>query len=176
LNKLKFVLTAVTIAINVIPVIGIVLMYQGNLQDLVVPPEIVDMLTDVADSEDPLGDVSFVGSHYDAATRTVTLTFEVTNPLAYDLTVDSLSADVRCEAHGFPLGHLAIADPVSLRAGESVRVDVVGTWTEEAVEHIQAEHAGAQNIGIELVDASITVNGATIQTDELWKIPDFPVT
>jgi len=176
LNKVKLILTAITIAINVIPIVGILVMYQDNLPGLVVPPEIVDMLTDVANSEDPVGDITFVGSQYDAATRTVTLTFDVTNPLAYDLTVDSLSADVRCEAHGFPMGQLAIAAPVSLRAGESSRVEVVGTWTEEAVEHIQTEHAGAHSIGIELVNASITVNGATVQTDELLKIPDFPVT
>jgi hypothetical protein len=150
-------------------------MYQGNWAELVVPPEVTDIINDVVISENPLESITFVDSHYDAETRTITLTFEVTNPLNYDLTVNSMSAEVRCDEHDFPLGNLTIADPVSMRTGETVRVDVTGTWTEEAVNHIETAHAGAHAIGIEVVGIAVTVNGVTIHTAEVVKIPDFPV-
>lgn len=175
LNKIKLVLTLVTIAINVIPIAGILLMYQGDWAALVVPPEVTDIINDGVISENPLESITFVNSTYDAETRTVTLTFEVTNPLNYDLTVNSMFAEVRCDEHDFPMGNLTIADPVDMRAGETVRLDVTGTWTEEAVTHIETAHAGAHTIGIEVVGITVTVNGVTIQTGEVVKVPDFPV-
>jgi hypothetical protein len=175
LNKVKLGLTLVTIAINVIPIAGILLMYQGNLPALVVPPEITDMINDVVISENPLESITFVDSQYDAETRTLTLTFDVTNPVDYDLTVNLLSAEVRCAAHDFPMGQLTIADPVTMHAGETARIDVTGTWTEEAVNHLQTDHAGAHTVGIEVVGITINVNGVTVQTDEVVTIPNFPV-
>jgi hypothetical protein len=175
LNKVKLVLTMVTIAINVIPLMGILLMYQGNWAALVVPPEITDIINDGVISENPLESITLVDSKYDPETRTVKLTFEVTNPLDYDLTVNSMYAEVRCDAHDFPMGQLTIADPVTMRADETARIDVTGTWTEEAVNHIETAHAGARTIGIEVVGITITVNGVTVQTAEVLKIPNFPV-
>ena len=150
-------------------------MYQGNWLGLVVPPEITDMINDGVISENPLESLNFVDSHYDSETRTVTLTFEVTNSFDYDLTVISMSAEVRCDAHKFPMGQLTIANPVHMRAGETTRIDVTGTWTQEAIDHLQTAHAGAHSVDIELVGATINVNGVTVQTDELVKIPNFPV-
>ncbi len=179
LNKVKLVLTLVTIAINVIPIAAILLMYQGNWAALVVPPEVTDMINDViidgVISENPLESITFIDSRYDAETRTLTLTFEVTNPVNYDLTVNSLSAEVRCDEHDFPMGNLTIADPVTMRAGETARIDITGTWTEEAENHLQTAHGGAHTIGIEVVGITIDINGVTIQTDEIVKIPNFPV-
>jgi hypothetical protein len=73
------------------------------------------------------------------------------------------------------MGHATISNPVSIRAGETARIDVVGTWTQEAVNHVQTAHAGAQSIDIELVGVTINVNGVIVQTDEFVKIPNFPV-
>ena len=175
MNKVKLVLTLVTIAINVIPLVGVLVMYQENLPALLVPPEITGIINDVVISENSLEGITFVDSHYDPETRTVTLTFEVTNPFDYDLTVNSMSAEVRCDEHDFPMGQLTIANPVSMRAGETVRIDVTGTWTEEAVNHLEIAHAGAHSIGIKVMGITITVNGITVQTDEIVKIPNFPV-
>lgn len=175
MNKVKLVLTAVTIAINVIPLVGILLMYQGDWAALVVPPEITDIINDGVISENPLESITFVDSNYDPEARTLTLTFEVTNPLNYDLTVNSMSAEARCDEHDFPMGQLTIAHPVTMRAGETARIDVTGTWTEEAVNHLETAHAGAPTIGIKVVGITVTVNGVTIQTEEIVTIPNFPV-
>ena len=165
----------VTIAINVIPLVGILLMYQGNWAALVVPHEITDIINDGVVSENPLESITFVDSKYDPETRTVTLTFEVVNPLDYDLTVNSMSAEARCDVHDFPMGQLTIADAVTMPAGETARMDVTGTWTEEAVNHIETVHAGTHTISIKVVGITISVNGVTVQTAEVLKIPNFPV-
>ena len=39
LDKVRLILTVITIAINVVPIAGILLVYQNNLLGLVVPPE-----------------------------------------------------------------------------------------------------------------------------------------
>lgn len=179
MNRVRLILTVITIVINAVPVAGVLLMYQNNLLGLVVPPEINTIVNDVVVPEEQLGgflgNVTFVDSHYDTASRTATLTFEVTNPLQFDMTVDSMSADVRCDEHDFPLGHAIINNPVAISASETAEIDVAGTWTQDALHHFLTAHAGAKNVDVELTEISVTVNGVSIQTGEVIKIPDFPV-
>jgi hypothetical protein len=173
------ILTAITIAINIVPITGVLLMNQNNLVDLVVPPEITAVMNNFTVYEEQLGaspgSVTFVNSHYDAESGGVTLTFEFANPLPLDLTVDSMSADVRCDAHDFPLGHVIINNPVAVASGETAVVDLSGTWTQEAITHLLTAHAGERTIDIELTGIFVGINGVSIQTGEILKIPDFPV-
>jgi hypothetical protein len=176
LDKVRLILTVITIAINVLPIAGILLIYQNNLLGLVIPPEINKIMNDNPITEESLGNLTLVDSQYDATSRTVALTFKFTNPFKFDLSVNSMFADVQCDAHDFPLGHATISNPVDVRAGETATIDVVGTWTQDAISHFQTAHAGAQNIDIELVGLAINVNGISVQTDERVKIPNFPIT
>jgi hypothetical protein len=86
-----------------------------------------------------------------------------------------MSADVRCDEHDFPLGHVTINNPVAISAGETAAIDIAGTWTQDALHHFQTAHAEAKKIDVELTGISVTVNGVSIQTDEVMKIPNFPV-
>ena len=101
-------------------------MNQNNLLGLVVPPEINTVLTNFASEEqlgESLANITLVDSHYDSSSRMVTVTFEVTNPLKFDLAVNSLSADVLCAKHGVSLGHGGINNPVDLGAGLSANYE-----------------------------------------------------
>jgi hypothetical protein len=182
LDKVRLILTVITIAINVVPITGVLLIYRNNLLGLVVPPEISTLvndpstiLNDPSIAEESLGNLTFVDSQYDATSRTVTATFQFTNPFKFDLTVDSMTADIQCDAHDFPMGHAIISNPVDVLAGETATIDVVGTWTQDAINHFQTAHVGARSIDIELVGLVITVNGISVQTDERVKIPNFPI-
>ena len=180
MDKVRMILTAITIAINLVPIAGVLLMNQNDLLGLVVPPEINTVINEVAATQEQLREslatATFVDSHYDAESRTVTLTYEVTNPMPFDLAVNSMSADVRCDAHDFPLGHAIINDPVDIRAGETGAIDLSGTWTQDALNHLLTAHNGAQKIDVEFTGISFDVNGISIQTEEILKLPDFPVT
>ena len=43
MDKIKLILTLITIAITVVPIVGVLLTYQDNLVGLFVPPEINDI-------------------------------------------------------------------------------------------------------------------------------------
>ena len=43
MDKIRLLLTLITIAIVVIPIVGMLLAYQGNLLGLFVPPEITEI-------------------------------------------------------------------------------------------------------------------------------------
>ena len=106
----------------------------------------------------------------------MTLTLEVTNPLQFDLAVDSMSANVRCDEHDFPLGHATITNPASINTGETAEISIAGTWTQDGISHLLTSHAEGQKTDVELTGISLTVNGISIQTNEVMKIPDFPIT
>jgi hypothetical protein len=181
-DKVKLLLTAVSIAISVLPIAGVLLAYSGNLLGLVIPPEINMIVNDedggiISESalEEAIENFKVVESHYDAEARTVSLTFEVTNPLKFNVSVNSMIAEVRCAEHDFPLGYAVINNPVEIDAGETASVTVDGGWTQEAVNHVMTAHEGEKTIDIELTGISVDISGLSIQTDQVFTIPDFPI-
>jgi hypothetical protein len=164
MNKMRLILTLITIAIVAGPLIGMLIAYQNDFTGLVMPslPENLETPT-------------FVESQYDEASRTVSMTFSFKNPLDTDLTVNSMSANLECEAHNFPLGTAELDNPIKIRAGETKLVTISGTWTEEALEHFQDEHSGETSVDVELVDLSLDLKGMKIQTDQHIPIEDVPL-
>jgi hypothetical protein len=175
LDKARLILTAITIAINVVPVAGILLLYQNNMQGLVIPPGINKITNGGFIMEEPLGNPTLVDSQYNVTSQTVTLTFQFTNPFNFDLTINSMSADVQCYDHNFPLGNAALNNPVNIRANKTATMTMLGTWTQDAINHFQKAHAGAQSIDVDLVGLIINVNGINVQTSEHIKIPNVPI-
>jgi hypothetical protein len=176
LDKIRLILTVITIAINVVPVAGILLVYQDNLLGLVVPSGINKIANGGFITEKPLEPPTFVGSQYNVTSKTVTLTFQFTNPFNFDVTINSMSAGIQCAEHNFPLGNATLNSPVNIRANETATMTVLGTWTQDALNHFQKAHAGEQSIDVELVGLTINVNGIDVQTSEHIKIPNVPIT
>ena len=52
MDKVRLILTLVSIAIVVVPIVGVLLAYQGNLMGLFVPPEITQIADDFMDGGD----------------------------------------------------------------------------------------------------------------------------
>ncbi len=116
----------------------------------------------------------YVSSSYDEAARTVTAVFNLTNPLNMSLTVNVVSADVKCHAHLFMLGHASMPNPVDIPPAKTVELTVVFTWTEAAQEHILNSHAGEATINVDLVNISVNVSGITLDVPETYNI-DIPL-
>jgi hypothetical protein len=138
--------------------------YQNNFMGLVMPsfPE---------NLEAP----SFVESQYDEASKTVALTFSFTNPLSSDLTVNSMSGNMECAAHGVSLGVAELDSPVKLRPGETKLITLQGTWTNEALAHFQNGHSGETSVDVELTDLSIDIKGMKVHTDQHIPIGEIPL-
>lgn len=174
LDKIRLILTVITIAISVVPVAAILLVYQNNLLGLIIPPELNEIADNLMSSGGANGlELEPVGPpQYDEASRTVTLTFQFKNTFPVDLSINSMSGNVECAAHSFPLGTVTLDKPVSIGVGETKTITVLGTWTEEAIGHLQTAHTGEETIDANLVGLTVDVKGIQFQMNQSIEIPN----
>ena len=171
MDKVNLVLTLMTIAIIVGPLIGAVYAYRSNLAGLVLPPEIRG-LTNGNYSEVQFQPPMPVGQPtYDAAAKTCTFSFNFTNPLQNDVSVDNISANVFCKDHGIFLGNVSISEPMTITPGETVVIDASGCWTQEALNHFKNFHSGPEDDDINVAFENLNVNLAGVQV-HMDEVPD----
>jgi len=169
--KVRLLLTLITIAIVVIPIVGVLLAYQDNLLGLFIPPEMNEIIDDFMGGDGTNGSglepPTMVGEpQYDEATRTFSVTFQFKNAFPVDITINSLSGNIECDEHRFPLGNASLSKPVSIDAGETEIMTVFGTWTEEAISHFHTAHAGEETVDVVLVDFAVDISGIQIQINQ----------
>jgi hypothetical protein len=171
MDKIKLILTLVTIAITVVPIVGVLLAYQDNLVGMFIPPEINEIADKFSGGGGGGGsgepEVQPVGPpEYDPASRTIRQTIQFENTFPFDITLNSMSGDVRCVEHGFDLGVASIEEPVSIPVGETRTVTLLITWTEDAISHFGTAHADEENVEVVLVNVSVDVSGIQIGLDQ----------
>jgi len=171
MDKIRLLLTVITIVIVVIPIVGILLAYRDNLLGLFVPPMIteiaVDLLGGDGDNAYGLEPPTIVGEpQYDEASHTFAVTFQYKNSFPVDITIKSLSGNIECDRDRFPLGNTSLSKPVSIDAGETGTLTVFGTWTEEAIDHFENEHEHEEFVDVVLVDFAVDFSGIQIQFDQ----------
>jgi hypothetical protein len=170
MDKLRLILTLTTIAIVVIPIVGTLLANQGNLLGLIIPPEINEIADDLmgGDGSSPgLEPPTMVGEpQYDEASHTFSMTFQYKNSFPMDITFKSLSGNIECAKHRFPLGTASLSEPVSIDAGETGTMTVLGTWTEEAISHFSNAHKHEETVDVVLMDFAVDISGIQIQLDQ----------
>ena len=185
MDKIKLVLTLITIAITVVPLVGVLLAYQDNLVGLFVPPEIneiADKFSGGGGSGDGGSDepqVEPVGPpEYDPVSHTIRQSIAFKNPVPFDITLKSLSGDVQCVEHGFNVGVASLEDSVSIPAGETGTVTLLITWTDDGLAHFGSAHAGEETVEVVLVNVGVDVSGIQLQLDQnmmdqRMEIPNF---
>jgi hypothetical protein len=162
MDKVRLILTLVTIAIVIIPIVGMLLAYQGNFLGLFIPPEIADY-----DIESTLEPPKIVGEpEYDEATRTFSVSFEYTNSLPIDITINSLSGNIGCNEHYFPLGAANLSEPASIDIGETRTLTIIGTWTDDAIGHFENMHGNEETVAVFLMDFAVNISGIQIELDQ----------
>jgi hypothetical protein len=160
----------------VAPVAGVAIVYQDHIQDIVIPPQLTDMINDtISVGADPRTLATLVSAEFDNASRTATLTVDFQNPLNYTLSLNSLTAEVQCTDHGFALGTFSLAGAVELPAAVSTPVILTCSWTQNAETHFNNQHQGASTVSLSLVGLSVNFNDITVQLTETITIPDVPV-
>ena len=171
MDKIRLTLTLITIAIVVVPIVGMLLAYQDNLLGLFVPPELIETADDLfgggGDNGSGLEPPTMVGEpEYDETTQMFSVTFQYKNSFPMDITIKSLSGNIECAEHRFPLGNAHLSEPVSIDAGETGTLTVVGTWTEEAITHCGNLHGDEELVDVVLVDFAVDFSGIQIQLDQ----------
>jgi hypothetical protein len=169
MDKIRLVLTVITIAIIVIPLVGTLLANQGNLLGLFVPPEINEFADDLIGGDDGPGlePPTIVGEpHYDEESHTFSVSFEYKNSFPMDITIKSLTGNIECAAHRFPLGNASLSEPVSMDAGETGTLTILGAWTDDAISHFGSAHGNQENVDVVLVDFAVDISGIQLQLDQ----------
>lgn len=170
MNKTKFLLTILSVAIFVLPLAVQVLAYQDNLFGLIFPPELANLAN--PNSPDSIVNTQFkmpemVGDpQYNPETKTAKFTFRFTNPLNTEIDVDTLEAGVKCHDHGILLGNASIGDGLTLAPEGTVDITALGQLSDEAVYHFLTQHANDDDVNIDFVNLNVEIGGIHIQVDE----------
>lgn len=179
MDKVRVILILITVAIIIGPIAGTVLIYRNNLIGLVFPKELGSPSNPSNNSVlDPIASFAppqYVNSTYDNATRSFSVTFNFTNTFPLPLSIKSMSCNVECTAHRFPLGAASLANPVQMNAGETVDVTMVGNWTEGAIDHFQTDHAGEKTTDVDLVGMTVDAGGVNLQLSNRQTVPNVPI-
>lgn len=182
MDKIRLLLTVITIVIVVVPLIGTLLRYQDNLLGLFVPPEIREVANGLmggnGDNGFGMEPPTMVGEpQYDEASHTFLVSFQYKNSFPAGITIKSLSGNIECVEHGFHLGNTSLSKPVSIDAGETGTLTVLGKWTDEGISHFGVAHGDEENVDVVLVDMAVDISGIQIQldqsqTDQTMQVPN----
>jgi hypothetical protein len=186
MQAVGIILLLISIGTTVGPVGAVVVIYRDNLVQLVVPPQI----NDIINSNSAINTITqdngisgqggfltpvFVGAQIDNVSRTFAVTVNFTNTFNLNLTLNGLSAGVFCSQHNYPLGNIGINGVIEVLSGETTRITVSGAWTQVAENHFTTEHAGETAIDVNLVNLTVNVNGITVQQTEPISVGSVPL-
>lgn len=191
-------LTLLSVVLVVAPVGAVVVIYQDDLTQLVIPPEINEIINGdstsflVNDDYSVEGNYSinggddsflnelivptFVSATIDNDANTFTVIADITNNVRYNFTLDTLSTEVRTTSDHYNLVTINLSQPVVLVSGETSRVTIVGSWTQNAEDYFIQNYAGATTISVELINTSIAVNGINVDYPDVITIGEIPLT
>jgi hypothetical protein len=181
MQKVRIILTLITIITIVGPIAAELVLYRNDLTGLIIPPDLLSLINGNGTNEtgiigQPIKLPQLVNADYDPTTRTVSFSFNFTNPFKLNLTLNSMTANVECAQHNFALGNMALANPVLLGPNETVLIPVTGSWTEEAMEHFKNEHAGATTIDVYLTELNVDVSGISLKLPDKYPVKNVPLT
>jgi hypothetical protein len=166
MNKVKILLTVLSILIIVLPIVTVVYAYQNNLMGLVLPPEIMNManggsnsaLTSQFQAPQSVGE-----PQYNPETKTATFTFNFTNPLSTPINVNTLEAGIVSHDDGTFLGNVSIEKALILAPGQTVDITALGKVSDEAINYFKTLHPGQNYINIDFVNLNVDIAGVKVQ-------------
>ena len=181
MDRVKFALTILSIMIIVVPLVVEVYVYKDNLEGLVLPPQIKDLMNggnngNSGSFTNPQSSASSslpnfqmpqpVGQpQYDPATGAFSYPFNFTNPLSTQLSLTQLSAQVVTE-DGTPIGNISIPQTISIAPGANSIITVVGNLNTEEVNQLAAQYQSG-NLNIALNNVNVVVGGVSIHMDHI---------
>jgi len=173
MSKVKIALTALSILIVIAPLAGAAFFYRDNLLGLVVPPQ----LKTLVNGGDPKGSQSQplfqtpqpTGQpQYNAQTGVLTISFKFTNPLANQVSINNLTAEVQSEGEGgFSLGNIALNQPIQIAPGETSVINVSGILNQNAISQLEAQNPGVNGVNISLENLNVNVAGINVCVDQI---------
>jgi hypothetical protein len=185
LNKVRLVLTLLTVGLTLGPLVFEVYVYRDNLTGLVVPADLSGLMSgDYSNSSisgviDDLNKTvklpEYVSSEYDPVLGVIKFMFNFTNPFGFDLNLRSMDANVACTIHGFALGKASLFESVNLGSGETGLLPLKLVFTEQALDHLQVEHGNAKTLNVDLSAIKVDVSGVSLSLPQKYTVNDVPL-
>ena len=171
MDKVKIALTILSILIVIGPLAGVAYVYRDNLLGLVVPPQIKSLInggnSTGSQSQPQFQTPQVVGQpQYNAQTGAVTVSFNFTNPLTNEVSIDNLSAEVQSEA-GAALGNISLNQPIQIAPGETSIINVSGILNQAAISQFEAQNPGVNGMNISLANLNVDVAGVNVHMDQV---------
>ena len=184
MEKVKFILTIVSVAIIVVPMVVELYAYSSNPLGLIIPPQLQDLMSgqgsnNLSGSGGLLPQNSQSGQsqslpnfqmpkpagqvQYNPTTGDFSVPFNFTNPLSAPLSVEQFSAQV-VGANNAVLGNVSIA-PVNVGAGANAIVTAAGSLNQSAVNTLESEYQNG-NLDVSLRNVNLNVGGVTVHIDQ----------
>jgi hypothetical protein len=166
LHFLGLVFILINVGAIATPIAGVVLAHSNNLSELIIPPEIEEVITKTTMTEESLQLPQYINSSYDLSTRIAHATFNFTNPFDFTLQINTISADIKCSTHDTSLGQAALNDQVQINEEETQELTINFMWTEAAEAHFLNEHFSEASIEIQLETIQLDISGINIAIPE----------
>ena len=187
MRLISVILFIISVGLIVGPVGAVVYTYREDLSGLVIPSQLKDLLQ--GDTSSFLNDANndgdsflggliepvFVGSTVDSQTRTFTMTVNITNNFSYDLTLNSLSANVESTQNNYHLVTISLSEPVTMISGKASTVTVNGQWSQEAEALFLNNYSQEPSIDVALDNIIIDLNGIIVESTEPFPIGNIPL-
>jgi hypothetical protein len=172
MDKVNIALTILSMVIIIGPLAGLAYVYRDNLVGLVVPPQIKSLVGGVdsvgTQSQPQFQTPQLVGQpQYNAQTGALTVSFNFTNPLTNEVSIDKLSAEVESEEGGVSLGHISINQPIQIAPGETSIINVSGILNQNAISQFEAQNPGVNGINISLANLNADVAGINVHMNQV---------
>ena len=172
-----------SIAIIVVPLVAEVYAYQNNLEGLVVPPQISDLMNGGNSNNGRNGTAGSQSSQlaqsvipnfqmpqaigqpqYDPNTGAFSAPFNFTNPLNSQISIEQFSAEV-VGANNALLGNVSIT-PVNVGPGQNAVITVTGNLSQEAVNQLEAQYQSG-NLNVSLKNVNVNLAGVSVHIDQI---------
>ena len=186
MKKLKIFLTLLTIAIAVTPIVIEVILYGDNLIDLIIPPEITDIINGNSNSNvdnnnfnnllnsqfelpQPVGEPQF-----NPETKTIAYTFNFTNPLQTPIEVDKLQAGIISHNDNFFIGNLTIDKPIKMDPKQTSNITAIVKLSDDAINYFNSKSETQNSINLDFVNLNVDLAGIQLQLEK-QNIGDIPI-
>ena len=166
MQLLGLVLILLNIGAIATPIAGVVLLNSSDLSQIIIPSEVEEIISNTIGNEESIELPQYVSSSYDKFSRTVQVIFSFTNPFEFDLTLNTVTANIVCLDHNVALGHTALDNTILIEKEETQEIVVNFIWTITAENHFLSQHVDESAVDVKLIEIELDVSGISIEVPE----------
>lgn len=190
MQAIGIILLLISIGTVVGPIGAAVIVYRDDLSQLVITPQIRDIMNGNSNifpqsnngnqngnGNSDLGGLmspTFVSAQSDPSTHTFTGIFTVTNNFTYPLTLNSFNANAQITQQQIPAGSVSLANPVTVQPGQTTQLTISGQWSQQAQDYMVANSPSMISVEIYVSDVAININGITVQSTGTIDVGNIP--